>query len=244
MSLKSFLIAILFASAMVLPGRGALLLSEVCFNEVGSDTTGEWFEIFNTGPSAIDLSNYKIGDEETSGGTGATEAMHQFPAGASIAAGEVQIVAVKAATFFTHYGFLPTYEATASDLSVPDLSIYSAWDPDGGAFNMGNSGDHALILDPVDALVDAASWGSATFAFDPPLVVPVADGQSYERINPYVDTNTAADWQLGPNPSGSTANQRSTPGTVPNVPEPATLVMAICCWALGLSAWRRSKVYR
>jgi hypothetical protein len=59
------------------------------------------------------------------------------------------------------------------------------------------------------------SWGN-TFAFVPGLDGGAeSDGQSYERINAYVDTDTAADWRLG-NPS--------SPGTVP-VPEPAGLAL-------------------
>jgi hypothetical protein len=217
--------------------RAALVISEVVFNEVGSDVTGEWVEIFNTGPAAIDLSSYKIGDEETSGATGTGEAMHLFPAGATIAPGAVQIVAVSATRFFDVYGFLPTYEVNATHASVPDMSVYSTWDPDGVAFNMANTNDQILILDGSDALVDAASWGN-TFAFDPPLGT-VLDGQSWERKNVYIDTNTADDWQLGPNPDGSTAAQRSTPG-VARVPEPASLAMALAAGGLAL-ALRRTK---
>jgi hypothetical protein len=238
MSIRTWSLAILLAAALALPTRAALLISEVCFNEVSSDTTGEWIEIFNTGATPIDLTNYKIGDEETSGGTGTTEAMHQFPAGASIGPGQIQIVAVSATTFFTNYGIQPTYEANSTDPTVPDMSVYAAWDPDGGAFNMSNTNDQALILDPSDSVADAASWGSATYAFDPPLG-SAADGQSYERINPYVDTNTANDWQPGPNPSGSTANQRSTPFSVP-VPEPASFLL-ISLAAVAFGATRRCR---
>ena len=220
------------------PAKAALVISEVVFNEAGSDVTGEWVELYNNGPAAIDLSNYKIGDEETSGATGTGEAMHQFPAGASIAPGEVQIVAVSATTFNTNYGFLPTYEVNSTDASVPDMSVYAAWDPDGVALNMANTSDHLLVLDPSDALADAISWGN-TFAFDPGLTT-VADGQSWERKNVFVDTNTADDWQLGPNPAGSTAVQRSTPG-VANVPEPTTLALAAGAAALAAAVRRKNK---
>jgi glycerophosphoryl diester phosphodiesterase len=222
MSLKSCSFAFLLAVAIVLPSRGALLISEVVFNEVGSDVTGEWYEIFNTGPAAVDLTNYKIGDEETSGGTGTGEAVHQFPSGASIAPGQVQIVSVSATTFFATYGIQPTYEVNSTDPSVPDMLPYATWDPDGGVFNMANTNDHALILGPTDSVVDAANWGNNTF-LNPGLAQPVLDGQSYQRINAYVDTDTAGDWETV---AGATAAQRSTPGTVP-IPEPATVVMAI-----------------
>jgi hypothetical protein len=230
MSLKTYSVAFLMATAFALPTRAALLVSEVCFNEVGSDTTGEWIEIFNNGSSPINLSNYKIGDEEQNGGTSLTEALFQFPAGATINPGAVQVVAVSATRFQTVYGFLPTYETAGTDGTVPDLSIYSAWDPDGGQINMSNTNDQALIVDPADAIIDNTSWGN-TNAFNPAVdITGNLDGQSIERINPYVDTNTASDWQLGP--TTSPAASRSTPGTVPAVPEPTT---AFLLAALGAS---------
>ena len=230
-------LALAVGALMGTSAHGALVISEVVFNEVSSDTAGEWIELFNNGSAAIDLTNYKIGDEETSGATGTGEAMHRFPAGASIAPGEIQIVAVSAARFFEVYGVLPTYEADDTDASVPNLSIYSEWDSDGTRFNMANTNDQVLILDGDDNLVDAASWGN-TFAFDPALT-SVADGQSWERINVYVDTDTAADWQLGPNPDGSAAAQRSTPFAV-NVPEPASLGLLGLAGAMLATRRRRA----
>jgi hypothetical protein len=220
MKAKTIACALLFAIFMALPARAGLLLSEVVFNEVGSDVTGEWVEIFNTGPTTINLSNYKIGDEETSGGTTTTEAMHQFPLGASIAPGELQIVAVSASRFFTVYGVQPTYEINETNALIPNLTVYNTWDPDGGVLNMSNTTDHIYLLGPADEIVDRASWGNNN-AFTPGLVVPVLDGQSYERKNSYFDTDTADDWQLV---DGATAAERSTPFTA-NVPEPASIAM-------------------
>lgn len=219
----------------VLPARGALVISEVVYNEVGSDPLGEWIEIYNNGDATIDLSNYKIGDEESSTGTGVGEAIHQFPAGASIAPGAVQIVAVSAARFFQVYGVNPTYEVTLTDGSVPDMLPYATWDSDGGTFNMSNSSDQALVIDGADALVDAMSWGG-TFAFNPALADAEGDGQSYERINALVDTDTAADWQLGP--TNTDAAKRSTPFEV-SVPEPASL--GLIGLAGGLLVGRRRR---
>jgi hypothetical protein len=207
----------IFGLALHHAASAALLISEVLYNEVGSDVGGEWIEIFNNGTNSVDLSSFKVGDEETSGATGATEAMFQFPAGASIPAAGVQIIATNAATFFTNYGFKPTYEVIEGDATVPNMTVYNAWDPDGNTLNMSNTNDQALLLDGSDALVDAVSWGGA-FAFDPPLNADgEADGQSYERINGYSDTNTASDWRLS-NPS--------SPGVVV-VPEPGTLIMVL-----------------
>jgi hypothetical protein len=211
----------------------ALVISEVLYNELGSDTGGEWIEIYNSGPADIDLSNYKIGDEETSGGTGTTEGMFHFPVGASIGSHEVQIIAGSVDRFNEVYGFLPTYEVQGTNATVANLTVYSAWDPDGNQLNMSNSNDQALILGPSDEIVDALSWGG-TFAFDPGLNADAeADGQSYERINALVDTNTPADWRLG-NPS--------SPGVVNVVPEPASFILGAIAFYGLISPRRRSKI--
>jgi hypothetical protein len=224
MSSKSIALSLLFIIGLALPARAGLMINEVVFNEVGSDVTGEWVEIFNTGPGAIDLTNYKVGDEEASGGTSATESIFRFPAGASIGPGELQIVAVSATRFFTVYGQNPTYESSSTDPAVPDMLAYPSWDPDGGQINMSNSNDQIVLVGPADTVIDAASWGN-NFAFNPSLAQPVLDGQSYERKNAYFDTNTADDWAVVP---GGTAAERSTPFQA-NVPEPTT-----ACMLLGL----------
>ena len=103
MKLRSLILGLATGALIAVPAQGAVtsgvLISEVVFNEVGSTANGEWIEIFNTGPNTVNLSNYKIGDEETSGGTGATEALFQFPSGATIAPGEVQIISGGAVAF-------------------------------------------------------------------------------------------------------------------------------------------------
>jgi hypothetical protein len=233
MKLRKFALAIALIATASHSAQGAIVLSEVLFNEVSSDTTGEWIEIYNTGPAAVDLSNYKIGDEEASAGTSLTEALYQFPAGAMINSGEVQVIAVSATRFNTVYGFMPTYETAATEAGVPDLTVYAAWDPDGGQINMSNTNDQAVIVGPADTVLDAASWGN-NFAFNPSLGT-TADGQSWMRKNVFVDTDTADDWELGPGTEVAAA-LRSTPG-VANVPEPATLALAL--GAVALTAIRR-----
>lgn len=240
MKAKVSLVSVFAAAAIAVMSpvaNGALVISEVLFNEVGSDTTGEWIEIFNSGSAAITLTSYKIGDEETALGTGTGEAMFRFPAGATIAPGAVQIVAVSSARFETVYGFLPTYELSNTNTSVAQMLPYATWDPDGGLISMSNANDQALILDANDAVVDAVNWGNNSF-LNPGLAQPVEDGRSYERINPYVDIDTAADWQLGP--ANSVAALRSTPGVVP-VPEPTSLALVCGAAVIGLAIRRRQQ---
>lgn len=235
--LKSLL---LILPLLAVPAQAAVVISEVLFNEVGSDTSGEWIEIYNNGTVVVDLTGWKIGDEETSGAVSDTEGMFSFPSGASIAPGVVQIIAVNANRFSTVYGFLPTYEvgtgANGDNAVVSNLAVYGTWDPDVNAtntINMSNTNDQILLLRLDDAVVDAASWGN-TFAFDPGLGSAL-DGQSYARINPGTDTGTAADWAASFDTG--TAATRSTPGVIP---EPSAAIMLLsACGIAGLLRRRR-----
>lgn len=52
----------------MLQGTSHLLISEVCYDGTVPETEGDEFvEIFNPTGGAVDLSTYKLGDEETKG---------------------------------------------------------------------------------------------------------------------------------------------------------------------------------
>jgi len=205
--------AVFLALNFSLPAQ--VLVSEVLFNEVGGDVAGEWTEIFNAGSSEVSLTGWSIGDEETSGASSATEAMMFLPAGATIGPGEFRIVAANAIVFESIYGFLPDYEAASGAAgdheSVPNLTPDPSWDPDGGIINMSNSNDHAYLRDAGGAVVDRVSWNEppGTAQFSGGLE---ADGQSWQRTNPAVDTDSPADWALTP------LSEKSTPRRAPSAP--------------------------
>ncbi|MBP1694261.1 MAG: hypothetical protein H6Q37_2144, partial [Chloroflexi bacterium] len=50
------------------PETGWLLVSEVLYDPITAEPDGEWIEIYNAGGGWIDLSVYKLGDEEAQGG--------------------------------------------------------------------------------------------------------------------------------------------------------------------------------
>lgn len=219
-----------------LPASGAVVISEVVYNEVGSDTTGEWIEIYNSGPAPVDISNFKFGDEETAGGDTESGGMWQFPENTLMPSGGVWVVTVSGARFQTVYGFSADFELTGTDTNAADMRPYLAWVNPAENNNMANANDQAILLDGADAIADAVSWGN-TFAFDPGLDPDAeADGQSYERKNANIDTDTADDWQLGP--TSDVAAQRSTPGVV-SVPEPASLGLVAAGALLALRRTRR-----
>ncbi|MFZ5886016.1 MAG: lamin tail domain-containing protein [Chloroflexota bacterium] len=168
---------------MKLSGPQYLLISEVFYDTPGTDSDEEWIEIYNPTSFAIDLGNYKLGDEETQGGT---EGMYRFPAGASIAAGQKITVALRATGFFALHGFNPTYEVIETDASVPNMSVYSAWST--GTIALVNTGDEVLLLNGSDIAVDVVTFEGGIY----PGVTPhpgVASGHSIERSPASQDTN-------------------------------------------------------
>src|SRR5688572_31063463 len=130
--MKRSMYSVAMIAALLAAGEAhsAVLISEVLYNEVGSDTTGEWVEIMNTGAAPADISGYKFGDEELMGGDNESGGMWQFPAGTTLAPGQVVTVAVSAVRFATVYGKQPTFEITgahADDPTVPDMLPYLTW---------------------------------------------------------------------------------------------------------------------
>jgi glycerophosphoryl diester phosphodiesterase len=155
----------------------------------------EWIEIYNLESYPVDLSVYKIGDAGM-GDTG--EGMLMFPAVASIAPGQVVVIANQGDRFYARYGFMPDYEIISTEDSVLDMEAYTIWAI--GPVSLGNTGDEVLLLDAGDDEVDIVSWCNSSYAFYP-SVSWVEAGHSIERCPANSDTDTAIDWRDQPNPT-------------------------------------------
>lgn len=173
-----------------------LVISELYYVSVHPEPDAEWVEIYNPTMIEIDLSQYKIGDEETMGGS---EGMLIFPPGTVIHPEQVVVIAHRAAMLQLIFGVLPDFEMVDSDPTVPEMLTYASWGT--GLVRFANEGDEVLLLDGSDHLVDALSWGISTFAFNPPCPGVLPD-HSLERFPANYDTNRASDWsdQESPNP--------------------------------------------
>ncbi|MFQ5398033.1 MAG: lamin tail domain-containing protein [Anaerolineae bacterium] len=178
-----------------------LLLTEVFYNTPGDDSREEWLEIANLGPAAVDLSDFKVGDEEKAGGR---EGMRRFPAEARIEPGQVIVVAQTAAGYRALFpgaaGFPgPDYEIADSDPDVPDMRGFPLWA--GGDLALNNDGDEVLLLDGRNRIVDAINYGDSDTYFRP-TIASVGRGMSIERAPSDCDTDSAGDWrpQTSPTP--------------------------------------------
>lgn len=192
-----------------------LLLTEFMADPTGVEPDHEWVEVYNPGLTALDLSGYKLGDAEV---PGKAEGMYRFPIGLMLAAEKPLVIANKASAFYADFGINPDYELRESDPQVPNLEKYLPW----GTRDMElvNSGDELLLLDANDQVVDKVSWGSSTFAFNPPLLRS-PQGASWARRLAYVDTDSAEDWILQDQPDPWNADL-STPTPVPTPTPPPT----------------------
>lgn len=216
-----------FPTATPTSRPGYVLISEVMYDPSGAEPDGEWIELYNPGSSPVDLSTYKLGDEET---MGEMEGMVIFPAGSFLSAGDVIVIANRATAFYQVYGELPDFEMHESHPSVPDLLKYSAWS--GGNIELVNGGDEVLLLDEKNAIADGLSWGNSLVILDPSVKV-VASTHSLDRSPANRDTDTAEDWidQWNPSPgkvdlSTPTPTSTSTPQSTPMPPEMITLLIS------------------
>jgi hypothetical protein len=164
------------------------------YDPVGAEPAREWIELYYFGTTPLDLSQYKVGDEET---VGSGEGMYRFPDGAQAAPGKIIVIANQATTFRDLYGYLPDYELSETLAEVPNMVKYSAWAT--GTIALSNSGDDVLLLGPLDQVWDALSWYDSSWAFSPPAP-DIAEGHSLERRPATQDSNSAADWVDQPSP--------------------------------------------
>jgi hypothetical protein len=206
-----------------------ILISEVCYDPLGTEPDGEWFEIFNAGTNSVDLSSYKIGDAARQGDK---EGMLQFPPGVVIEPGEVFVIAYYGEVFFNTYGWYPDFEMYHSLQLVPDMGRYLAWA--NRYVELTNLGDEVVLLDGLDRIVDSVSWGTSAFAFFPGAARSV-EGGSIERYPANQDTDTAKDWRPTgiPNP-GKVDLTRPTPTptrnpTATNTPVPTITHFSCLC---------------
>lgn len=188
------------------------IANHVVINEVYYDTnmTGgpeydEFIELYNPTSEIVNLSSYKLGDEETKWGG---EGMYQFPAGTTIASHDFLVVAYKAINFNTAFGFKPDFEFVDSDPSVPDMIKYTNWA--NGLTELSNSGDEVLLLNGSDVPVDVVTYEGGSY---PGIVAHsgVSGGYSIARSPKGYDTDNCADDFV----PLSSPNPGTNPHTVP-----------------------------
>lgn len=187
-----------------------LLISEFLYDGLTPSSEGdEFIELCNADPEPVDLSGYKIGDEEIRGGG---ESMFALPAGLILETGACLVLAESAADFQTRFGFPPALE-------LGSLSKYTGWGS--GSWSLSNTGDELLLLGPADQLVDSVAYRNGDYfslGLEPDATAPAP--HSLQRVWP-VDTDSMPNDFVRDDP---TPGVLTIPPPPPLVPPPAAVL--------------------
>lgn len=179
------------------PNSGAasssILIDAVYYDGFENNDADEAVRLINVSGTAVDISNWQLTDN-TSTAT--------LPGSITLAAGATIWLADEATSFARQFGYLPDYELTDTDATVPQLS--GSWP------GFSNTGDEVVLLDNFSSVVDVLVYeggntsqtGWSGTAVQPYTVASVfgQEGQIlYRRRDqtsglPVPDTDTAADW--------------------------------------------------
>jgi len=222
----AFGLVTLAASLAALPAQAALVITEVAPQTTAgtaASINGDWWELTNTGGTAIDLAGYQWADtEDQLPGTDS----NFFPS-YLIAPGQSVIIleelAASKAAWRTNWGIGASVQIFAQDEMVDDST------PDGDTFSgLGSSNDGVFLYDPAGTLLDSYLYLSNT------------RGVSFERSGDGVDLGLSV---VGENGAVRALNlDIGSPG-VAVVPVPAAAWLFGSAF-LALGGLRRTRTVR
>lgn len=159
-----------------------IYLSEVLYDPIQEGTDGDWefVEIWNGDEEKVDLTGWRIGDNNSE------DILPAF----ILEPGAFVVIAAKESAF--RAGF-PAFSG--------QLIVLSGNIGDG----LSNTGDAIGLITPDGTISDAMSYGAENSVFDPPCA-RVKPGESLARWNG-ADTDSAADWITEPAPNPGAASQ-------------------------------------
>ena len=114
-------------------GKASVFINEVCANEPGSSTAGEFIELRNEGSKAADLGGFTLADT--------TQLRHTFADGTILNPGQAIVV----------FGGVSAIPAGLSNGVAAST----------GTLSLGNGGDRVVLADPAGSTVDSLDYSSA-----------------------------------------------------------------------------------
>ena len=149
---------------------GQVVINEIMYNpddnEQGRDDYYEWVEVHNTGSGTVNLSGWKLRDEDP------TNPPFVIPSNTEIGPGGYLVICRNFSFIYLTYG------------------ITNAVGNFAGNFRLGNEGDTVTLLDAYDSVVDQVTYNDHY----PWPFQPDGGGPSLERINPLAASNDPHNW--------------------------------------------------
>jgi hypothetical protein len=222
-----------------------IIITEVMYNAAGYDDGDEWVEIYNLGDTTIDLTGWKLRDEDTN-------AVNWGTLSGSLAPGQVGVI-----TLFTENGFKAAWSTAANATIFTTTGWGSLANTVTGAGNevirLYDASDN--LIDEVDYLtvapwpLEAATNGLSIYLLPGFFTAELNDDGAnwavsslgvHGAINPVSVTDTERTaLNANDNRAFGTGNVGS-PGIVV-VPEPTTYALLLGLGALGLLIARRRR---
>jgi len=146
--MKKVILIISLMAASLTGAQAALIITEV-MSSSGTGGTPDWFEVTNTGTSAVDITNFKFDDGSfTFGSSVPLVGVNSIAAGQSVVFIETGTPVTTIADFRTFWGGSATTAVIGS---------YS-----GAAVSLSSGGDGTMIFDTSEVSVAFVSFGAAT----------------------------------------------------------------------------------
>jgi len=208
-------------------GAGRVIITEIMYNSAGiydgtnGGTSSEWVEIFNNGTAAVDVSGWRLDDEDTANWSA-------LPAGSILLPGEAAVINSSPTEFKQTWGSgVKVFQSTWSNLANSPTAINEV----------------LTLLDASDATIDIANYLVSTDGWP-----ASGNGRSIYLRNGYFNNDIGSNWgqsNAGVDGAWSPATavepfyttEHASPGFV-IVPEPSTLSLLLLGF-LGMSALRR-----
>ncbi len=228
--------------------NAAVVITEIIYNHEGSENASvEWFEIYNTGTEAVDLSGWK--GRRTS--TGAATDSSVFPVGTSLAPSAAAIILQDPSTA----------NVTNTGVTLTSYNFANLWGPNiqlitvSAGLTLANAGTRVALVDASNVEVDVVSYSTPANGW-PAADTGTTDGVSIYLKPGFIDTasnDVGTNWArstvgvdggslaltIHPLISNALFADTASPGVVV-VPEPMSLSLIIGAATLGLARRRRS----
>lgn len=167
-----------YSFSAVNPSDIKVVISEVFYDTPGTDSEEEWIELYNNSPVLLDISGWKIIDNNGSG------ASYTIPQGTTIDAGTFLTIAANSTGFNNLYGY--------------NADIY------GGIPSLNNDGDALLLKNKTGTTYDAVAWegggtGGLPSGWGSTTEPAASTGSTVVRTDETTDTNDYTDWSTDGN---------------------------------------------